>query len=410
MAVQDPIIASLSQQIGDKSLVPFSDTDNGNVYDWLITGLPQVDATLHGGIPLSGRFTQIYGDPNVGKSTFVMNEISIGQRVNLIAIYFDVEGTTNNTRLKELGVDPAKVLTKVPTRNSDGTVNPLTIEDIMENMSAIAAAIHQQDKNRVAIFIWDTVGMTQSRNVADSEFGAQWVGNQAKALSEGIRKLNANMIANNGNLIALNQARDDLQAPNPKYAKSKTVGGKAWQHEMTYSLYMRKGKDEMLDSKSTVPIGHAVTIQLKKSKLGAATGDAVTAIMLADTGFDIPYNLLATAQETGLITKGAWKTYNALDGTEYKFHKADWLNFFKSKEGTPVFYEIYQRLVKGFFPTCYPALFNTHAILTDEAFPEFIGLRDYYIDIQEKLPEEEQHAQYKLWKESTKPKRRKAKK
>ena len=83
------ILASLSK-IGDGNLVPFSDTNNGMVEDWLFTLMPKVDVTLYGGIPLSGRATQIYGDPNVGKSTFVMNMISIAQKMGIIVIYYDV--------------------------------------------------------------------------------------------------------------------------------------------------------------------------------------------------------------------------------------------------------------------------------------------------------------------------------
>jgi len=402
------ILASLSK-IGDGNLVPFSDTNNGMVEDWLFTLMPKVDVTLYGGIPLSGRATQIYGDPNVGKSTFVMNMISIAQKMGIIVIYYDVEGTTNKERLRSLGVDVDTILTKVPSVNKDGTVNPLTIEDIMENMTQISAAVHKQDPKVATLFVWDTVGMTQSQNVAESDFGAQWVGNQAKALSEGIRKLNANLIANNGSLIALNQARDDLKAANSKYAKKNSVGGNAWLHEMTYSLYMNKGSDFGWKTQYDVPIGHKVKLQLKKSKLGAVTGDNVESYMLSETGFDLEFNILAEAQEVGLASTGAWITYNTLAGEEIKKNgKEDFVKYLKSSEGRPVYNEMFQRLIKGYFPTCYSPLFNVNVAPTEEEFPELTGLKDYYIDIQENLPKEGQNSQYLLWKQSQdkKPKKR----
>lgn len=409
MSDEKDIFASLSG-LGDGRLVPFSDTEQAMVKDWIPTLMPEVDKALNGGIPLSGKVSQMFGDAGVGKSTFVMNLLAIAQRMGIIPIYFDVEGTTDRTRLMQLGVNPNAILTKVPYRDKKtNEITPLTIEEIMSDMATISATVNAQDPTRQSLFIWDTVGMTQSSAVADTDYGTQRVGTQAKALSEGIRKLNANLVANNGSVIALNQKRDDFSAAIPNYSSPKTVGGNAWNHEMSLSIYLGRGKKITPNSTDKTEIGHEVRIQLKKTKVDSTTGLTVSAYFLQDNGFDLEYNLFEEADKIGIITGTQFKSYIDGTGKEIKKRKNDFIEFLKTEEGRPVYNEIFQKLIKHYFPQCYPALFNVNVPLTPDKFPEVEGLKEYYMDIQEKLDPQDQHTMYKTWKENQSKSKKKSK-
>lgn len=406
--LNDSLFASLVNN--DEDAVAFSDTDAALVKDWLPTLIPGVDATMLGGFPMSGRVTEVYGNPSSGKSTLTHTALAIAQKTgNVIPVIYDIEGTINRERLRELGVDPSKVMTIKPERKKDGTVAQITIEQVFQHMISTMAEIHNsveaqiKAKQReatdqvVVLFIWDTVAMTQSAMQANADVGAQTVGQQSRALSEGIRKVNANLLANNGALIALNQARADIGG-NPFLNETKTVGGNAWQHEMSLRLLMTAGAKEKANSSSKDTIGKTVRLNFKKSKVGSNDGAVAEGILLKDTGFDLVYNVLNEAKNQGVMSSGAYPKYTTDAGEVVSHRSKDWYAFLNSKEGQPIFTELWQKLIMLDFPECYPPLFNTTLILTEDKFPFIKGMREYYTKIQEQLPEVNQNTNYKVWK------------
>ena len=395
----DNIMGSLSTEMED--MVAFENTDAGMVLDWLPTMVPSLDSVLMGGLPLSGRVTEVFGEPSVGKSTFVMRLIATAQKLGIFPVYYDVEGTTNKDRLANLGVDPKRVGTLQPKVNKDGTVTPLTIETIIENMITVSSRVHKANPETPVLFIWDTVAQTQSNIQEQAGTGQQTMGQQARALSEGIRKLNVNLMANNASLIALNQARADING-NPFLKEMKTIGGNAWQHEMSLRLAMYRASKETVSTTDKTEIGHTVKLKFVKSKVGDNAGAMAEAVLLQRTGFDVEYNIFVEAVDKGLVKSGSWPTYTDDAGTEHKFQtKAKFIEFLNTEEGIPVATELWQKLIKIYFPECYPPLFNVYAIMTTEQYPYLAGLRDYYIGIQEALPDSQQHTQYRLWKKES---------
>lgn len=389
----------------DDRLVAFSDTSAGEVTDWLPTLLPQVDATMMGGFPLSGRVTEVYGQPSVGKSTLTDAAMSVAQKIGVLVILFDVEGTTSRERLKAVGVDPQYIISYRPVRKKDGTIDPITIEDVFSTIINLSAEVHSKDPHQPMLFVWDTVAMTQPRMVADMSIGQQAVGQQARALSEGIRKVNVNLMGNNASLIALNQARADIGG-NAFINEMKTVGGNAWQHEMSLRLAMKRSKKITVSSTDKEEVGHWATLKFAKSKIGDNAGKFALTALLHQTGLDMYYNVFEEAVMNGLVTGTQWKSYQMQEGDnkgqEVKKRNKEWVDFLKSDEGKDVFGDMWRSLVKIEFPKCYPPLFNLNVPLDKNNFP-FIGdLQQYYIDIQEKLEPEQQHTNYVVWKKNQK--------
>lgn len=405
MAIDKSIFADLVNT--NDRLSSFSDADiKGDVYDWVPTLIPQVDSTMLGGFPLSGRVTEIFGKSSVGKSTLTEEAIKVALSMGVFVVLFDVEGTTSEDRLESVGIDPSQVIVYSPDRKKDGTVEPITVEDVMQELIELPAKLHAKDPNKKIMFVWDTLAMTMPKTIADKGVGEQSVGQQARALSEGFRKATPNLIANGSGLIILNQARDDIGG-NPFLSTVKTVGGKAVEHTDSMRLYMSRVKKITPNATDKTDIGHYAQFKFVKSKLGDNGGKfSVAAIMHDDSrglvGLDFEYNVYLEAQEAGLLPKGTWKSWTIQagehKGEEVKHQNKDWVTYLKSDEGQEVLKELWQALIKKEFPKCYPPLFNVNAPLTEDDYPFVKGMQDYYIKIQEGLNMQSQHPNYKFWK------------
>ena len=320
------------------------------------------------------------------------------QKMGIVPVYFDVETTQSASRLKELGVDPRYVMTVKPKRLKDKTMMPLYIEDIGQKMIEIAAKIHDRDKSLITMFVWDSVAMTQPKMAAESDLDQQLVGQQAKALAVIGRKLQVNLAANNAFLLAFNQARDDFNAPNPKYAVAKTVGGKGWNHLLSTQILLKKGAKIKAKASDKEAIGQETKVTITKSKIGDNATDEVTIDLLGATGFDAERNLIVSANDLGLVEGSNWMTYITDNGEKIKLQgKIAWTEYLKTDEASEVRTELWQKVLLTYFPKCYPPLFNLHARLTVDKFPEIKGLRKYYSDIQEQLPEDEQDYNYRTY-------------
>lgn len=382
----------------DDALATFSDNDLGETKDWVPTLIPALDKNLVAGIPASGEVSECYGIESSGKSTLMGLLMHNAQRMGIVPIYFDVETTQSASRLRELGVDPQYVMTVKPKRLKDKTMMPLYIEDIGQKIVEMAAKIHDRDKNLITMFIWDSVAMTQPKMAAEADPDQQLVGQQAKSLAVIGRKIQVNLAANNAFLVALNQARDDFGAPNAKYAQVKTVGGKGWVHLLSTQILLKKGPKIKAKSSDKEAIGQETRVSIMKSKIGDNATDEVTVDLLGATGFDAERNLIVSANSLGLVEGSNWMTYITDNGEKIKMQgKVAWTEYLKTDEASEVRTELWQKVLLTYFPKCYPPLFNLHARLTVDKFPEIKGLRKYYSDIQEQLPDNEQDYNYRIY-------------
>lgn len=320
--------------------------------------------------------------------------------VPILFVYFDVEGTTSATRLEELGVDSKRILTVKPKVNKDGTAEPLTIEQIGNKMIDILADVHAQSPETIVMFFWDSIAFTQSKMQSEYDVDAQLVGQQAKALTGVSRKIQVNLIENNGALLAFNQARDNINAPNPKYAQTLTTGGKGWEHVLSTRISLASGVKITRNSSDKTPIGKETKVKIVKSKIGDNFGHEFTVAILGKDGYDFEYNVVLEGQDIGLVTKGNYPHYTTDNGEIIKGRNmVDLVNKFKEPENFEILKELWQKEIKYYFPNCYPPLFNTTAKMTVENFPIIDGLRNYYQQKQEELPAEKQNYNYRQYKE-----------
>lgn len=385
----------------DPDLETFSDTDNGAVKTWIPSLIPEFDYNLVAGIPASGQITEVYGAESAGKSTYAGKIIAMATKMQIPVIYFDVEATESTQRLIELGADPAYVKLMQPAREKDGSIKPLTVEQIGQKIIDTLASVHSAFPDTVILFIWDSIAITLSEMQARGEVGEQLVGQQAKALADVGRRIQVNLAQNNGVLLAINQARDDFNAPVAKYAQVKTTGGKAWSHLLSTRIQFSKSSKLKEKTSDTKAIGNETRVKVPKSKIGDNYDSNFKVALIGKTGYDFEWNLLLSGQEHGLITSGAYPKYVDSNGEEHKSQgKGGFVKMLKDPDNIATTRDLFQRLLLMFFPNIYPPLFNILAYLHTEDFPVIQGLRQYYIGIQYNLMPQQQDYNYKKFMEA----------
>lgn len=387
----------LGQLNGNDNLVTYGSTSMGEIKDWLPTLLPRFDYNLVGGFPASGRVSEVAGKPSSGKSSLMGLIIKNLQKMGGITVYYDVEGTQDASRLEELGADPSRVLTLTPKRLKDGTVEELSVESIGKSIIETLAKIHNADPSRVVLFVWDTVAMTNSAMQAEGEVGQQLVGQQARSLAVIGRKIQVNLIANNGMLIALNQARDDFSAPNPRYAQLKIPGGKSWEHLLSTRITLQRSGNLKAKSTDTKPVGQITRVKVAKSKVGENWGSDFQSGIIGKWGYDLELNLVLEGQDMGFISTGRSVKYVDENGEALLSGRntMDLVEKLKEPENNEIRNHLWQQLIKKFFPQCYPPLFNTTLIMYEDQFPMIKGMREYYIHQQQSLEPKYQDYNYK---------------
>jgi len=115
-----------------------------------LTGLP--------GIPYN-KIIQIVGKPDTGKSTLASETISAGQKAGVQVILWDSEDKFDSLRLKSIGGDPSKILLIKTNEILKGA----------ELARRYITAVKEQDPAAKILFVWDSVGGSQSRSHAERE-------------------------------------------------------------------------------------------------------------------------------------------------------------------------------------------------------------------------------------------------
>ena len=120
-----------------------------------LTGLP--------GIPFN-KIVQIAGKPDCGKSTFAGEAMAAAQKAGIQVILFDSEDKFDAARFSTyLGGDPKEIL----------MIRTNEILKGGELARRYITAIKDQDPSAKILFVWDSVGGSQSRSHAERELDSE---------------------------------------------------------------------------------------------------------------------------------------------------------------------------------------------------------------------------------------------
>lgn len=115
------------------------------------------------GIPYN-KIIQVAGRPDCGKSTLAGESMAAAQKAGVQVILFDSEDKWDSARFKnQMGGDPSQILLIKTNEILKGG----------ELVRRYITAIKEQDKNAKILFVWDSVGGSQSRSHAERELDSE---------------------------------------------------------------------------------------------------------------------------------------------------------------------------------------------------------------------------------------------
>ena len=199
------------------------------VMDRIPTGSLSLNHSLGGGLPV-GRFIEISGHESASKTTESLHIIREAQKKGFTCALLDVEGTTDDTYLKAVGVDVESLI----------YMNPDGLEE------ATQALIDMQRSGLVQLAVLDSIASLEPTRVIEKDMDeTDQLGQKPKLLGKyfGVFTAGNNRLVREGNtpftLVATNQLREKIGTIHcdPNYAP----GGKAKEYFSSVNIRLRKG-------------------------------------------------------------------------------------------------------------------------------------------------------------------------
>jgi len=256
--------------------------------DAIGTGALSLDMALGGyGIP-RGRIVEIFGPESSGKTTLALNVIAQAQRNDGVCAFVDAEHALDPAWMKRNGVDPKTLLVSQP----DGGEQALEIADMLVR------------SNAVDVIVVDSVAALIPKAELEGEMGQAHVGQQARLMSQAMRKLTAAISKSRCIVIFINQIREKIGVMfgNPET----TPGGRALKFYSSIRIDVRRIASIKEADKVT---GNQVRARVVKNKCAPPFRDAQFDIMF-DAGISRSGDLLELGVKYNIVEKqGAWLRY-----------------------------------------------------------------------------------------------------
>jgi|TARA_Y100000310_G_scaffold9735_2_gene10483 recombination protein RecA len=277
-------LEEIKQRFGEGAIMKLNEVSKVDI-GAIPTGSIALDLALGiGGIP-RGRIVEIYGPESTGKSTLALHIAAEAQKKGGVAAFIDAEHALDPDYAKRLGVNTDDLLISQP---DSGEQALQIVETLIRS-------------GEVDVIIIDSVAALTPKVEIAGEIGDQFIGTQARLMSQTLRKLSSIVAKAKTSVIFLNQTRMKIGIlwGNPET----TPGGLALKFYSSVRIDLRRiGQIKHKDS----IIGSRIRAKIVKNKVAAP-------FKIAE--FDIYYNegisrlgdLVNVGLKEGVIKKsGSW--------------------------------------------------------------------------------------------------------
>lgn len=274
------LIEALQDKYGEGAIMKLGEAKKVDV-DVIPTGSFSLDLALGvGGLP-RGRVIEIYGPESSGKTTLALNVLAQAQKKGGKAAFIDAEHALDPEYATKLGVKVKELLISQPD-NGEEALN------ILESLVR---------SGMIDVVVVDSVAALTPRAEIEGEMGAQFIGLQARLMSQALRKLTAIAAKANTLIIFINQLREKvgIMFGNPET----TPGGRALKFyssvriDVRRTAQIKKGEDV---------VGNRVKAKVVKNKVAAPFKIAEFDISYGE-GISYEGDVINAALRYGLVTK-----------------------------------------------------------------------------------------------------------
>ena len=215
-------VNQIKKQFGEGAIMALGKHSLEKEIGVIKTGALSLDIALGiGGVP-RGRIIEIYGPEASGKSTLATHIVANAQRSGGVAAYIDAEHALDPNYAAKIGVNLDELLISQP----DSGEEALNIAEMLAR------------SNAVDVIVIDSVAALVPKAELEGEIGDQFMGLQARLMSQALRKLTAALAKSNTCAVFINQVRDKIGIAygNPET----TTGGRALKFYSSVRLEIRR--------------------------------------------------------------------------------------------------------------------------------------------------------------------------
>lgn len=276
----EELLEDLKKEFGEGAIMSLEKMPKVNV-EVIPTGSPSLDFILGvGGLP-RGRIIEIFGPESSGKTTLALSVVAQAQKQDGNVAFIDTEHALDPEYAKRIGVNTEKLVLSQPDSGEDAL-------NIAEKLTRSAL---------FDLIIIDSVAALVPRAELEGEVGDQFIGLQARMMSQALRKLTGVISKTRTVLIFINQTRAMIGGMIP--GQETTPGGKALKFYASVRIELKRISQI---KKGEEIIGNKIKAKIVKNK---------TAPPFKTTELEIYYNegisyeadLLNLGEKIGLIKK-----------------------------------------------------------------------------------------------------------